>query len=61
LPVFAALGKIGWMLHGVQRGLQGCVFYGLLRQSNLETVVASMVDPRLGECDIFSLRRASAT
>jgi len=38
----------------VQCGIQSYVFYGIPQQSNLDTVIASMVEMGLGECDIFS-------
>ena len=58
LPVSSAPGKIGSKLHAVQCGLQCCVFYGL--PSNLDTVIASMVETGLGKCGIFSLPAAPA-
>ena len=55
MPAFAAK-KIDSVVHGVQFGLQSYVFTGIgLPQDGLvDTVIASMVESRLGECDLYA-------
>jgi sugar phosphate isomerase/epimerase len=54
LPAMAAK-KIDSMVHGIQFGLQSYVFTGIgLPQDTLvDTVIDTMVEARLGECDFF--------
>jgi sugar phosphate isomerase/epimerase len=55
MPVFAAK-KIDSVIHGIQFGLQSYIFTGIgLPQDGLvDTVIASMVESRLGECDLYA-------
>ncbi len=52
----AAAKKIDSVIHGVQFGLQSYVFsgLGLPPDSVLDIVIASMVESRLGECDLYA-------
>jgi hypothetical protein len=55
IPV-AAAKKIDSAVHGVQFGLQSYVFsgIGLPQDGIVDVVVKSMVDSRLGECDLYA-------
>jgi hypothetical protein len=55
MPV-AAAKKIDSVVHGVQFGLQSYIFFGigLPPEDILDVVVKSMVESRLGECDLFA-------
>ena len=54
IPLTMAAAKIDSLVHGIQFGLQSYVFYGVPNESTLDSVIKSMVDAGLGECDIFS-------
>jgi sugar phosphate isomerase/epimerase len=55
MPAIAAK-KIDSVVHGVQFGLQSYIFTGIgLPQDGLvDMVIASMVESRLGECDLYA-------
>src|SRR5664279_3632894 len=55
VPALAAK-KIDSVVHGVQFGLQSYIFTGIgLPQDGLvDVVIASMVESRLGECDLYA-------
>ena len=55
MPVFAAR-KIDSVVRGIQFGLQSYIFtrIGLPQESLVDTVIASMVECRLGECDFYA-------
>jgi sugar phosphate isomerase/epimerase len=54
-PAIAA-EKIDSVVHGIQFGLQSYVFTlaGLPQEGILDVVIKSMVESRLGECDLFA-------
>lgn len=63
MPAFAAR-KIDSVIHGIQFGLQSYIFtrIGLPQEGLVDTVIASMVQSGLGECDFFApLVDAAAT
>src|ERR1035441_5392181 len=55
IPAMAAK-KIDSVVHGIQFGLQSYIFtrIGLPQESLVDTVIASMVECGLGECDFFA-------
>src|SRR5580704_15660683 len=55
IPAMAAK-KIDSVFHGIQFGLQSYIFTraGLPQESLVETVIASMVECGLGECDFYA-------
>ena len=55
MPAMAAR-KIGSVVHGIQFGLQSYIFtrIGLPQESLVDTVIASMVECGLGECDFYA-------
>jgi sugar phosphate isomerase/epimerase len=55
MPAMAAK-KIDSVVHGIQFGLQSYIFsrIGLPQESLVDTVIASMVECGLGECDFFA-------
>ena len=55
MPATAAK-KIDSVVHGIQFGLQSYIFtrIGLPQESLVDTVIASMVECGLGECDFFA-------
>ncbi len=62
IPVMAAK-KIDSVVHGIQFGLQSYIFTraGLPQEGLVETVIASMVESGLGECDFYALLVDPAT
>jgi hypothetical protein len=55
MPAMAAK-KIDSVVHGIQFGLQSYIFtrIGLPQESLVDTVIASMVECGLGECDFYA-------
>ena len=55
VPAIAAK-KIDSVVHGIQFGLQSYIFtgIGLPQDSLVDVVIASMVESRLGECDLYA-------
>lgn len=55
MPAMAAT-KIDSVFHGVQFGLQSYIFtgIGLPQEGLVDVVIASMVESRLGECDLYA-------
>lgn len=55
MPAFAAR-KINSVVHGIQFGLQSYIFtrIGLPQEGLVDTVIASMVECGLGECDFYA-------